>query len=217
MGIRPTTKKASDVITAVQRQFGDEAGIQVTDSDIFRWINDAQREILVVNKTYKATAVTDLVAGTYEYTFPDEPIVDIQSIWINGTRIKYQSFPEFEEYSVANDPNRNNTGTPYVWTEWAGQFIFYPTPDTDSAGGIKIHYTRGATEVSSAADPLSVPDLYFNRVVEYCMAQAYELDEDYQASQMKLGQFTDGISSQNDTTIHESPFYPSITVLDEDW
>lgn len=217
MGIRPTNKKASDVIAAVKRQFGDEAGIQVTDSDILRWINEAQREILVVNKTFKATAVTDLTAGTYEYTFPDEPIVDIQSIWVGGKRLEYKSFPEFEEYIVAGDPQRITTGVPEVWTEWAGSFIFWPTPDVDTVGGIKIHFTKGATDVTDANSTLSVPDLYLNRVIEYCLAQAYELDEDFQSSQVKMSQFTEGLGLQDDVTIHNSPYYPTITVYDEDW
>lgn len=217
MGIRPTTKTASHIITAVKRQFGDEAGIQITDDDIYRWINEAQREILAVNKTFKAKAVTDITAGVFEYTFPSEPILDIQSIWVNGARIKFKSFQEFEEYVQNNDSLRNATGTPELWTEWAGSFIFWPTPQQDVVGGITIYFTKGASEVADSNDQLSVPDQYLNRVLEYCMAQAHELDEDYQASEYKLRQFTEGLGIQDNTTLPSQTYYPTITVLEDDY
>lgn len=217
MGIRPTTKTAAHVISAVKRQFGDEAGIQITDEDIYRWINEAQREILTVNKTFKAKAVADITTGVYEYTFPDEPIIDIQSIWVKGKRIKFKPFQEYEEYVQNNDSERSASGIPELWTEWAGQFIFWPTPDADITGGITIYFTKGATEVADSNDVLSVPDLYLNRVIEYCMAQAHELDEDYQASQYKMNQFTEGLGIQDDTTLPSQTYYPTITILEEDY
>jgi hypothetical protein len=217
MGIRPTTKTAASVIAAVKRQFGDEAGVQVTDTDIIRWINDAQREILTANRVFKAKALTNIVAGTYEYTFPTEPIIDVQSIWVNGKRIEFKPFQEYEEYVVSADPTRATTGTPAIWTEWAGSFIFWPTPDVSVSNGITIYYTKGPTDVVNPGDTLSVPDLYLNRIIEYCMGQAYELDEDYQASQYKLSQFTEGLGTQDDTMMPSQTFYPRITVLDEDY
>ena len=38
----PTTKTALDVANYVKRQFGDESGTQMTDADIWRWIDSAQ-------------------------------------------------------------------------------------------------------------------------------------------------------------------------------
>ena len=40
------TKTVSDIATDVKRTFGDEAGVQVNDTDIARWINSAQIEIV---------------------------------------------------------------------------------------------------------------------------------------------------------------------------
>jgi hypothetical protein len=37
----------SEIATRVRRQFGDDVGILITDADIIRWVNDAQREIAV--------------------------------------------------------------------------------------------------------------------------------------------------------------------------
>jgi hypothetical protein len=217
MPLRPSTKVVGDVLTAVKRQFGDEAAIQITDDDITRWVNDAQQEILSTNRLFKAKATTDLVSGTYEYLFPNVPILDVQAIWVDSLKIEYRSFQEWEEYVNKNDPYKTSQGAPKIWTEWAGSFIFWPTPNTSSTNGIAIYYTKGPTVVTVLTDHLSVPDLYYNRVVEYCMAQAYELDEDYQASAMKLNQFTQGVGLlANDESTTYVDVYPTISVLPED-
>ena len=39
------TLNIQDVANRVKRTFGDESGVQVTDDDIIRWVNDAQLEI----------------------------------------------------------------------------------------------------------------------------------------------------------------------------
>lgn len=218
MALRPTTKKVKYVADSVKRQFGDEAGIQVTDEDIIRWVNDAQQEILSQNRIFKGKATSSIVAGQYEYPFPDVPILDIQSIWVDGQKVEYRSFNEFEEYVIEADPNRTSSGTPTVWTEWAGSLVFYPTPSADGTDNVTIYYTQGPTEVSGLTDSLTVPDLYVPRVIEYCMAQAYELDEDYQASSMKLQQFSQGVGNLNyDGNDPKADTYPIITVLNEDW
>jgi hypothetical protein len=49
------------------------------------------------------------------------------------------------------------------------------------------------------------------------MAQAHELDEDYQASEYKLRQFTEGLGIQDDTMLPSQSYYPTITILEEDY
>ena len=218
MALRPTTKRVKDVADSVKRQFGDEAGIQVTDDDIIRWINDAQLEILSQNRVLKGKSTTDLVSGQFEYPFPDVPILDVQSIWVDGQKVEYRSFNEFEEYVIGEDPNRTSSGTPTIWTEWAGTLVFYPTPNTDGTANVTIYYTQGPTVVSTVNDQLSVPDIYVPRILEYCMGQAYELDEDYQASSMKMQQFSQGVGNLDfDGNDPKADTYPIITVLNEDY
>ena len=54
MPVERKTKTVQDVLLSVKRQFGDESGVQVTDSDIVRWVDDAQREISMNNPEINA-------------------------------------------------------------------------------------------------------------------------------------------------------------------
>jgi hypothetical protein len=130
MPIAPSSKLVSDVLTAVKRQFGDESGAQVTDTDIIRWINQGQLEIAKLNKPFKSIATTNTVVGQNSYDFPSDKILTIEALYYNGAPIKNISFSEIQETVLANtDPTQLN-GTPTVWYEWDEKIYLYPVPDT---------------------------------------------------------------------------------------
>lgn len=209
-----TVQEVSDYVTRI---FGDESGVQVNDEDIYRWTNAAQREILNANKILKTIAITDLLAGKYEYDVSDLKILEIQSIHFNGTKLDYRSFQEAEEYILSSDPQRTNSGQPFMWYEWARTINVYPKPDADYLQSLKIYYVQGPTKVTTMQDELSVPDEYFNRVVEFVLAQAYEMDEDSQNSDYKLGQFNNNLMGMTNTDNQPAmDTYPRITILPED-
>lgn len=216
-GLNDSSMKVSDVERYLKRTFGDESQVQLTDEDIYRWINAAQREILVTNKILKKLASTNLVAGTSEYQFPSLDILEVQAIHVDGTKMQFYSFQEAEDYIIENDPQRSATGSPSLWYEWAGVFYLYPTPSSDITDGIKIYYVDAPSKVSSLTDELSVPDSFFNRVVEYCLGQAYEMDENTSDSQYKMAQFAQGLDTMaNQEVMTHADSYPRITVLPED-
>lgn len=210
-----STRLAAEVARYVQRQFGDESGVQITNDDIIRWTNAGQQEIFLRNEPLKATAYADIVAGQKDYTLPTD-ILRIQSILVNGLPVEQKSTQEIEEYILHEDPQYIGQGQPVVWAEWGGTVTFYPTPDRDSTNGMTLKYVKGSTAVVSINDTLSTPDAYFNRLCEYVMQQAYELDENFDASKMKEVQFATGLGQQFSKDQVTPNLYPTITVLEED-
>ena len=205
-----------DVLKHVKRQFGDEAAIQISDEDIIRWVNAGQLEIFRRSEPIKSSMTADVVANQGVYQFPGD-VLKVQSLLVNGLPVKQISSQESEEYILDEDPSRITTGQPVVWYEWGGTFTFYPTPDLNSVGGITIQYIRKPLKVTTDADPLSIPDAYYNRLVEYVMQQAYELDENFQAADMKASQFSQNLNDYGNRDNTSGNTYPTITVLDEDF
>ena len=210
-----SSKTAQQVADYVKRQFGDESGVQIQDADIFRWINAGQYEIFRRNEPIKATGTADLISGQHTYTFPND-VLKVQSILVNGIPVSPRSYQDAEEYVLGNDPNRVQTGQPQLWWEWGGSFTFWPTPDVDATGGITIRYIKTPNNISNLADVLSVPDTLFNRLVEFVMGQAYELDENWAAADSKAAQFAQNLDSQAADKNIQYATYPVITVLEED-
>jgi hypothetical protein len=140
----------------------------------------------------------------------------IQSIQYKGIKLKYLSFQDAETFITSEDPNRTTKGTPEYWWDWAQTVQFYPTP---SVGGeaIKVYYYPTPTAVDALADVLSLPDNYFNQIINYVLARAYELDENFQAHQAKIGQFGEGLLSMSEDEDRQSiEVYQTITVRAED-
>jgi hypothetical protein len=208
------TRLVSEVITAVQRQFGDESGVQLETSDIIRWINDAQDIIVAKNKVLKAKSTTASVSGQAAYTFPSDNIHQIESIHFNGYRVPNMSFAEAEEQIFQADPQALSQGDPILWYEWAGTFTFWPAPG--DVKNIDLYYTQRPAPVGSTSDVLSVPDKYYQDVVRYCMQNAYEMDEDMTNSQAKGQQFDASLNEKSEEErTSQNMTYDKITIYED--
>ena len=210
-----------DVVTRVQRSFGDEAGVQISNADIIRWINDAQEQIAVDNEgLLETTATADTVQNQMEYDVPTDMSV-LRSLKYKGYRIKPMSMAEFNEYidgyTAADGVSPYGPGIPEIFTVWNGKISLFPKPNESLTGSLTIYYIKHPAPVANLADELSVPLQYHNAVVKFCLKEAYELDEDFQKSQTKKAEFDSEMMKLNDRNKWISQeYYPRITTLPED-
>lgn len=192
----PITRTVLDVIQAVKRQFGDESGVQIEEGDIIRWVNDAQDVIVARNKVIKARATLRTIGGEADYRFPTEDVHQVESLHVNGAYIPHVDFSTAERRILVEDPSRVSTGDPALWSDWGGRFILWPTPDKDSR--IDLYFTKRPRKITSSEELLGVPDKYYQDVVRFVLQNAYEMDEDYKASQMKREQFDESLLSMGE-------------------
>jgi hypothetical protein len=130
-------------------------------------------------------------------------------------KIPFKNFNEAQDYITRNDPLKTQHAFPIFWYEWAGTIFFYPVPDKVYA--IKVLYHKTPMLLVNASDKLNVPDNYFNRILEYVMSQAYELDEQFEAAGTKGAQFENKLLSMSlDEAYVNIDTYPMITVMAED-
>jgi hypothetical protein len=212
----------SDVSTRVKRQFGDESGVQVTDADIIRWINDAQRDIAYTQEILESIATQVSVANQEKYTLPPD-MINLRSVYYANAKLQVLSLQDYDNYvtSYTNPTgtvtqNAVLTGVPEVFYVWGTELSMYPIP---SAAGvtIKLYFSKFPPDVVNQASTLSLPNKYDNRVVEYCLQQAYELDENFEASNLKGSQFANSLTQMGeDAQWTEHTAYPMIAVQPED-
>jgi len=209
------TKTVQDVIDNVTRVFGDEAGVQLSNNDIIRWINEAQREINRQNAVLQQTATTTLNAGQADYSLASisPPIYEINSLLINGRRVGNISVSQAEESISLADPESEETGAPQFWYEWANTITFWPVPST--AGTIKIRYTAIPTDIAADNDTLTMPDEYFMDIINYVLKMAYEMDENPEMMQAKSVEFNQSLAERGEQFRNaEHMTYPKITVYE---
>jgi hypothetical protein len=205
----------SEIATRVKRQFGDEAGAQITDSDVIRWVNDAQTEIAIANDLLQVSASATTTAGTQKYTIPTNLLI-LRSVKWKGVKLQALSMEEADNIMVANDTT--SQGTPTAFWQFARQIYLWPTPSTSNATDLVIYYTRQPVQVTATTDTPELPVQYHPRIVEYCIAQAAELDDNLQHYQMKMAQFETGVTKLKDNADWENQdYYPGITAMPRDY
>jgi hypothetical protein len=193
------TKTTKDVADRVKVSFGDTSGSQITDAMIIRWINDGQQEIVNNNAILKDTKFSNVIANQADYSFPNDRVQYIEALYVDGRPVRNVTPQEFREYILREDPNLiAKADVPLLYQERAGIITFYPTPQKSFANGLKMEFVKQPIAVTAINDStiLSIPDRYQNELVSYVMAQALELDENFDAAEVKRGHFREGLDRQ---------------------
>lgn len=208
-----------EILTRVQRSFGDEAQAQLTQADVIRWINDAQREIATNNNLLQVKASADTTASVNNYALPTG-ILRLHSVRWQGRVLQSLSLAQVDELTSTADQTVAQgypVGIPMQYYIWANQLYLYPAPQTGAVGDLSIYYTRQPVAVANVSDIPELPDAYHNRIVEYCMARAYELDENFFIASLKDQSFNAGVEKmRQDESWKSQEAYPFITTPEDD-
>jgi len=200
----------------VLRQFGDQFQGRIIDADIVEWINTGMREVAQKNELLQVTATIALVSGQFEYSFPAN-IMNLVSIAHRGDLMRGLGFTEFMQ--VTRDSTGVTTGVPTSFTTWADKIRVFPTPDSSVSGEtIQVFYLRLPNEITLLTETPELPTTYHQRLVEYCLAQAAEMDENPQQYNNKLKEFQGNLDELKDNVDWtEREAYPTISVSPDDY
>lgn len=212
-----------EIRTAVQRTFGDESGVQITNEDVTRWVNDAQMNIVLENESLlQATAFASTVVGQQAYSLPVDLLI-LRGISFKGNadsayyKLLGMDRQKFDEYIEGWDSSTLTTGNPLAYFVWNGSVEVFPVPTEVTTNGFKIWYNQKPTPVVNDVDIPSIPEIYHRAIVDMCLQSAYEMDEDWDAVGNKSQQVNASVKllrGREDWKVEES--YPVITVRMED-
>lgn len=211
--------KLSEIVTRVQRQFGDDVQAQITKEDIVRWVNDACLEIVSTNHTNEGMhkGITPVTAHQYEYNLPADLLL-LRAVRLNGKSLQHSTYEQLMTQSILPSATEDYpVGEPdYYWVLGSKLYVT-PTPEV-SLGTVDILYVKTPdilTTLMMDVEP-DVPKQYHLRIVEYCIAQAAELDDNIAQYQVKLQEFKGNLTNlrQNGEQPESDGVYPSITYVE---
>lgn len=197
------------IISRVRRTAGDIDVLQFEDADIIRWINDAMRECASDNQLLQVRATSTTSVGTAEYGVPTD-ILKLHSVLVDGQKLPVVTLDEYDSHHGST----LTSGTPVGCYIWAGKITLFPIPDQSAP--LVINYTRNPTEVAVATDVPELPVSYHQRLVDYCLAQVAQQDDDMTRYQMKMDEFRTGVQNLKDHPEWENNLYPTIAVAGAD-
>lgn len=209
----------NDVAFRVRSSFGDFSGAQLSDAAILSWVNDGQREIVNSNTLLRAVKYANIVAGQQDYSFPEDKVLAIEAVYVNGYPIENVSPQAAREYILKLDPELTlGSDKPEIWYERAGIITFYPVPNESKTNGLKLEYVKVPTSLTTLNSTLSIPDRYFNELTSYVISQALEADENYDAAAYKLRQFREGLDRLNlKDNVSQIDLYPQMLPDPDDY
>lgn len=203
--------KVSEIISRVRSIAGDTNVLQFTDNTALDWINDGVRECAKDNQLLQKTATQNLVVGTIAYTLPTD-ILKLHSVKVDGQKIRVLTLAEFEAYGG----DSTDSGTPVVAYVWGGKINFYPKPTSALPLVIEYTYDPPVTNIANINDDPPLPVGYHSRLVDYCLAQVAQQDDDMPRYQLKMEEFRSGVHNMKDDATEMEDYYPMMGVSARD-
>lgn len=213
MAIEQSRRTAQDIIDAVFRQFGDESGAQVTQEDVIRWINEAQRDIVVNNREVNQSLAefnSSPDVGIYNVVQLLPDVLRIHSVMYNNKLLPNFPFEEAQEEMMANDA----AGDPRLWFRYAAQLNVWPAPKEELENAFRVYYNRAPGIITDPSETLGVPDQYYEAVNSFCMTKAYELDENAQMMGIKKEDYNRNLVVNSMDNAGSFRDYPTVREVD---
>lgn len=214
----------TDLIEEVYREFGDEAGIQITEADVLRWVNMGQRAIVLRNETLLQTeTTTNIVAGQTDYSFPATLFIlrTVRYKFPGDTsyrRLKGMNMQEFDELIDGWDGDEFGDSDPIAYCIYNSTIKLFPAPSAAVTSGLKIIFSRKPVDVVTSASSIDLPEQYHNALIAYCLQRAYQLDENWEAAGFKGQQLAEEVQLNAEReNFPAREYYPTITARDEDY
>lgn len=205
-----------EIITRVQRSFGDESGAQITTADIIRWANDAQIDIVRKTEITNQHRETHAVSDDNTYLLP-ENFMYMARVTYDNRVLPQRRLQDLDLQSNAID--QTSSGTPSSYYVWDNVLHLYPTPSLSGSGNLDIWYVSHPATLVSTSDVPEIPVHMHEEIVRYCLARAKELDDDLEAAQIIMGDYETRIGQAvYELSAQPVDSYPAVRALPgDDW
>lgn len=219
---------AATIILRARSQLVDTASEQRwSDTELLRYLTDAQRTIVAMDASATATLATmRLQAGTRQ-TLPADgnSVLDvIRNMGTLGTtpgraiRVVSRDILDSQKPDWHSATQKTEVVN-YVFDP-ADEKAFYVWPPSNGLGYVQINYSVKPTELTELTDVLEVDDLYVTALTDYVMYRAHQKDSDFSGGENKANSFLQSfVLFMNGMTAGETqtspnqqftPFNPSV-------
>lgn len=205
-----------EIVTSVQRQFGDESGVQITQTDIIRWINQAMIDIARKTDCIQDHKEASITGGDASYGLPDD-FLNVRKVTYNDTPLQ----PTTMEMADIMWPDRivssTGSGQPAYYYVWARVLYLYPAPASSGSGNLDIYYSRLPAIVDDVLDIPEIPATYHEDIEKYCLSKAKELDDSMDESALLKKIYEDRVNeSRYEENNPRSDSYPAVRLIPGD-
>lgn len=165
----------------------DDTGVRWPDSELLGWLNDGQREIVVLKPDSSVNNENlQLVEGTkQEIPAAGISLVDVirnmgtdgsspgKSVRLINRKVLDEQLPDWHSATP------NAVADHFAFDDRDPKhFYVYPPQPSVNQGYVEIVYSSSPAD-AALGDVISVDDVYANALVDYMLYRAYSKDKDY--------------------------------------
>lgn len=195
------TVAVNTIVESAQVVLQDAGAIRWATAELVKWLNDAQREIVLMKPDAGATTATmALVAGTKQ-SIPAggnrllkvvRNMSALDGVGRKVVRLVEQealdaSVPNWHDPSTTGDAAHANVVKNYCYSEQNPRvFYVYPGAKNTSAW-LEIVYSADPV-AATAGGNIGLPDIYANAILDYILFRAFSKESDHSAQQARSEQ-----------------------------
>jgi len=191
------TVLASNIIGRARTIFQDDTAVRWPDAECLGWLNDGQREIVILRpEANVVNATMALVAGTKQTI----PAIGVQLIDVvrnmtgvgNATaggvvRLVDREVLDSTIPTWHSDPAAANGEVQHYIFDGRDPKTFYVYPQASGTNGVEIIYSASPTDVVGAGvggvlngtEVITLDGIYANALLDYILYRVYSKDADY--------------------------------------
>lgn len=209
--------KLTDVISRVRDIAGDRDALQFSDPQVVNWINDGVVECALANDLLQKRASSFTDEGQSDYLMPTD-ILKLHTVRYDGVKLKALSLEEVDKY-FPESVEGTEEGKPSYYYIWAGNLTLKPVPNEVKTLVLDYIFVPPVLSGDNLDVELPLPVGYHGRIVDYCLAQVAQQDDDIERYNAKMEEFHTGVRQMRDKAENNDDVYPFITVSerDTDW
>lgn len=163
-------------------------GTRWLDDELLKWLNDAQREIVLLKpNAYSSVENLSLSSGSKQ-TIAAEGLLLLSVVRNTGGRAVRRVDRNILD---SENPDWHNVGSTssvehYVFDEDAPE-TFWVYPPNSGGGTVEVIISKAPTDVSSIGNAITLNDIYMNVILDYMLYRAYSKDTDYAGNTQRAG------------------------------
>jgi uncharacterized protein DUF6682 len=206
-----------DIRRRIKAKVGDQAGSEITDTQLLDWINDGLGEIAKRTQQPQATATTVTVAsqGAYSISTFSADVLRLRSVMCDGVLLQAISQEEADN-SLPDREKSPQTATPEKFWVWADQLNLWPRPATAGLT-LKIFYVKRPAAVAVDADVPGIPLHMHTDLLQYVWAQVLDTIGDLDRGEKQMDRFAGAAATAaSDAEWPVRGTYPHVTIATDD-
>lgn len=186
--------QVSGVLTRIKRVLQDASGVRWSDPELLDWLNDGQREVVMLAPQAGSVTVTvNLQAGARQ----EIPANGMQFLRLTrniGGRSIRETQRALLDSQVPNWYDAEAEDVVHYITDPLEPRVFYVYPQGEKP--VELVYVKTPDE-STSTGALSIPVIYANALVDYVLYRAYSKDAEETANRelamMHYSRFNEGL------------------------